>query len=366
MISLSGLTLISFAGLVLLKPQDSPSSSSTTTNSESPFPDHQSLITPTQVPKSIQHYLLASQQYFSQALQQQNSPSTNNSQPTTIDLLNQSLLAATEAIKLFPSDYRGYEQRARIYHSLIDSQPQLLPAALNDYTLAFQLNPTSAELTRQLASLSAKKGDVTQTLAYLTQTVNLEPTKAQNFYDLARLQQQSGQIDQALLTYNRLLPLITDTKQLSQVQSEKTALEKLLSQVPPLSSSSISLSPSSLPSKTPQKKSPPSLQLDSPTLQADSGSSLIVAAPNTSDHIEITSQTNSNSLSGNATLNSGQSQLTLTNTNLKTTSQIYLTTTKGGKNLSLQVLSRSQDSFTVGLDSPAPENIEFKWWIINP
>jgi tetratricopeptide (TPR) repeat protein len=350
LLSISGLTLLSFGGLVLLKGNNSQPKNSTTihdqTSTTSP--------SPTQVPKSIQHYLLTSQQYFSQAVSQQ---STNNS--SAVELLNNSIIAATEAIKEFPDDYRGYQQRGNIYQALIGSKPELIDQSISDFTTAFKLNSNSAEISRSLASLYAKKGDANKTIAYLNQTVSLEPTKAQNFYDLAKIQQQAGLLSQALDTYNKLTTLITDPAQKTQVETEKSALEKLIAQNPSAAG------PSSTTENLPSNTNDLTPNLDSPTIQAMANGGLIVAAPEEDKSISVTNQTDSNSLSGNATLTSGQKEITISNNNVSSTSQVYVTITKGGKNENLQVLSKSDKTFTVGLDSPISENIEFKWWIIN-
>lgn len=68
LLSISGLTILSFSGLILFKNK----SQTTTPISTSNYTLPQTSVTPTQVPKSIQHYLLTSQQYFTQASQQQN------------------------------------------------------------------------------------------------------------------------------------------------------------------------------------------------------------------------------------------------------------------------------------------------------
>ena len=356
LLSISGLTLLSFGGLVFFKTKtsDSAISNQPSTNQTQPAPQS----TPTQVPKSIQHYLLASQQYFSSALQQQSSCTGDSCDQPVIELLNQSILTATDAIKLFPSDYRGYQQRAKIYQSLSDSQPQLLTQAISDYTQAQQLNPNSAEITRDLAALYAKTGDAAKTITYLTQTVALEPTKAQNFYDLAKIQQQTGLLPQALETYTRLLSLITDPVQRQQVESEKLALQNLTLQCKSETCTQPQSSPTSLPQNQP-------LNFDAPTIQALTSDGPIIASTPESKNITVNNQTESNSLSGTSTLPANQSQINIPNTNLTATSQVYLTITKGGKNQTLQVISKTSKSFTVGLDSSIPENIEFKWWIIN-
>jgi len=353
-LSISGFSILSLSGLILLK-------SNQNQNIELRITDHGSQITPTpaptQVPKSIQHYLLASQTYFSQALAiQQSSAPTNQQTSGLADLINQSILAATEAIKLFPGDFRGFEQRARIYQSLSDSQPQFVDAALADFSAASRLNSTSAKIARSIAALYAKKGDPQNTLRYLIATVSLEPTKAQNFYDLARLQQQTGQVDQALITYNRLLPLLTDPAQITQVSSEKSALENLLSQ-------NKNNNPTPLPSRIQDPES--TISPEGPLLEASGDSQLIIAAPQTESNIAVANQSDSNALFGNSLLPANQKQVTITNSQVSSASQIYLTATKGGKNQNLQLISKQTGSFVVGLDSPIGENVEFKYWIIN-
>lgn len=354
--SISGLTLLSIGGLILLKNKDTSATITTPSGRSTQSVDN----VPTQVPKSIQHYLLASQQYFSQALDLQQSNTDSNK---VISYLNESIIAASTAIKDFPSDYRGYEQRGRIYQSIASTEPSgeggstnnnFLLLAISDFEQAQKLNSSSADLTRQLASLFAKKGDLQNTLNFLTATVSLEPTKAQNFYDLARLQQQAGLLPQALETYNHLLPLITDQSQKSQVETEKKSLEKIVA------SNTFTTSPS----PTPITK--PSITVEGNLLQANTGLGPIIAAPENSPDITLSNQTDSNSLSGTGTLPSGQKQISIQNSLLKSTSQIYVTILTGGKNQTLEILSKSKDSFTVGFASPLSEDVTFKWWIVNP
>jgi len=353
LLSISGITLLSFSGLILLK-NKGQSTSINIDNTNSTLPT--TSVSPTQVPKSIQHYLLTSQQYFSTALQNQSCKGDSCDRPT-IELLNQSILAATEAIKEFPTDYRGFFQRSRIYQSLLVSQPQLADQALADLNQAQKLNPSSAEVTRSLASLYAFKGDTQNTISYLRQTINLEPTKAQNFYDLAKIQQQIGLLPDALKTYNQLISIVTDPTQKSQIESEKTSIEKIIAQNPDKDYSSSQ--------KNTEPAKVPTIQLDSPTIQALANSDLIIAAPETINQVKISNITDSNALSGTAILSANQTQITIDNKNLSSTSQIYITAIKGGKNQNLQVLSKSADSFVVGLPKAINENIEFKWWLIN-
>ena len=345
-LSISGLTLLSFSGLVLFKSKGQTSSSIPTSNTTLP----QTSISPTQVPKSIQHYLLTSQQYFTQATQNQ-----------SVDSLNQAILAATNAIKEFPNDYRGFYQRGRIYQSVLTSKPELINQVLADLTQAQKLEPTNAEITRSLASAYAVKGDAQNTISYLSQTIALEPTKAQNFYDLAKIQQQVGLLSQAVETYNKLISLVADPTQKTQVESEKSSLEKLIAQNPTQQQPNINNSPSS----SPTIYDLPTNISDSPTIQAAASGGLIVAAPEELDQVKVNNLTTSNSLSGNSTLSANTKEITITNSQVTSSSQVYVSITKGGKNQSLQVISKSTGSFIVGLDTAINEDIEFKWWIIN-
>ncbi len=353
LISISGLSLLSVGGLLFFKTRTEAVISPSVPISQQQDTE---IPTPTQVPKSIQHFLLTSQQYFSQALQLQN---TQANQTQIIAALNQSLAAANNAIQDFPTDYRGYEQRGRIYQSLLDSKPDLITQTLSDFTMAAHFNPTSAELTHTVANLYAKKGDLADTLSYLTKTITLEPTKAQNFYDLAQLQQQAGLIADAASTYSQLLTILPDPTQKQQVQNQLTSLQQLLSKnkttPSPLTSPAVGGSPTLIPTIT----------TTGPTIQADSGQGLIIAAPATASAVIVTGQTQSNALSGDGTLIPNQVSFTLTNTNITSHSQILVSLTQGGKNQTLKVLSKSDGACTIGFDVPINENVQFKWWIIN-
>jgi len=345
LVSISGLSLLSLGGIVLLKSRNVTVLPPPTQNSPA---GEQNNVQPTQVPKSIQHYLLASQQSFTQAI-------AASDQNQKIELINQSIIVASDAIKEFPTDYRGYHQRGRIYQSLIDSQPQFIDQTIADFASAYKLNNNSAELARDLATIYAKKGDAQNTIAYLVQTISLEPTKAQNFYDLAKIQQQAGYFSDALTTYNQLLTLVTDPTQKQQLETEKQSLEKIISQNP----------------NTPKQNLQPNNydltpKLESPTIQATDilAQGIIIAAPETEKKIEVSNQTDSNSLSGSATLSAGLTSITLNNTQITNSTQIYVTITNNIKGINLKVLSKTNGSFTVGIDQPITDNIEFKWWLI--
>ena len=221
-------------GIVMLLKKDGTTK---TTNIEIKTPDNEVVarISPTQT--NIQKHLLASQQYYSQALQAQ---SVGNSQEV-VQFLNKSLEEAGQAIVNFSDDFRGYQQRGKIYQSLVsasetlnEQDKQFLSQAINDLNMAYKLNTELAEISRDLANLYARAGDASKTIFYLSETIRIEPTKAQNFYDLARIQSQSGDIVSALETYKQLVWLVSDTNQKQIIEAEKQSLEKILAENPGL------------------------------------------------------------------------------------------------------------------------------------
>jgi len=343
-------------GVVMLLKKDGVTKES---NIEVKTPDNEVVarISPTQI--NIQKHLLASQQYFSQALQAQSMGEAQE----VIQFLNKSLEEAGMAIANFGDDFRGYQQRGKIYQSLIsaseilnEQDKQFLSQAIADLSKAYKLNTELAEISRDLANLYAKAGDATKTIFYLSETIRIEPTKAQNFYDLARIQNQSGDIVSALETYKQLVWLVSDTNQKQIIEAEKQSLEKILAENPDLKQKTkVDYIP------TPTE----GILREGPKIEASRKSNVIIAAAEEKEELEVTGMTESNSYSGEATLAANQADVEIKNENLTADAQVYVSIIKGGKNQVLRVKSKTDSSFRVGLDIPIAEEIEFKWWIID-
>jgi len=309
---------------------------------------------------SIQQQLLSSQQYFSSALQAQGS---GGSSQEVVDFLNKSIDEASRAVANFPDDFRSWQQRGKIYQSLIGSSEQLteqdsafLKQAIADLTKSYQLNNDSVEVNRSLASLYARLGDANNTIRFLTEAIRIEPTKAQNFYDLAKIQSQTGQVAGALETYKQLIWLVSDNQQKEILEKEKTALEKILVENPGLANENkVGL----VPSPTGE------VERDGPVIKASTDSGVTIAAYEDRAKLEVSGITESNAMSGTARLASGQTEVEIENRNLSASSQVYVSAIKGGKNQVLRVKSKTGSLFKVGLDFAIGEDIEFKWWIIN-
>ena len=309
---------------------------------------------------SIQQHLLSSQQYFSQALQVQSSGGSNQE---VVDFLNKSIDEASQAVANFPDDFRSWQQRGKIYQSLVSQGDQLteqdssfLKQAISDLSKSYQLNNDSVEVNRSLASMYARVGDANNTIRYLTEAIRIEPTKAQNFYDLAKIQSQSGQVAGALETYKQLIWLVSDNDQKEILEKEKIALEKILAENPDLS---VDTKIGIVPSPTGE------LERDGPVIKASTDNGVVIAAYEDREEMEVSGMTESNSMSGTAILANGQTEVEIENSNLSASTQVYVSAIKGGKNQVLRVKSKTDSSFKVGLDLAIGEDIEFKWWIIN-
>jgi len=309
---------------------------------------------------SIQQHLLSSQQYFSQALQAQGS---GGSSQEVVDFLNKSIDEASQAVANFPDDFRSWQQRGKIYQSLISQSEQLteqdssfLKQAISDLDKSYQLNNDSVEVNRSLASMYARVGDANNTIRFLTEAIRIEPTKAQNFYDLAKIQSQSGQVAGALETYKQLIWLVSDNDQKEILEKEKIALEKILAENPDLS---VDTKIGIVPSPTGE------LERDGPVIKASTDNGVVIAAYEDREEMEVSGMTESNSMSGTAILANGQTEVEIENGNLSESSQVYVVAIRGGKNQVLRVTSKGETFFKVGLDLAIGEDIEFKWWIIN-
>ena len=71
-----------------------------------------------------------------------------------------------------------------------------------------------------------------------------------------------------------------------------------------------------------------------------------------------------NSTSGKAVLPASKSQLTIQTNQIKEDSLIYITPRGSTRNQVLYVKSQVNGSFTVGLDKPIENDVEFNWWIV--
>jgi len=119
--------------------------------------------------------------------------------------------------------------------------------------------------------------------------------------------------------------------------------------------------------QAPKTSTPPTgtpLKIETPLLEANAESDLIIASPLDSTALTTTSTATTNSLSGQIVLQKGTSSVTLQNSNINSTAQVYITALSGGKNQPLSVLSKVQGKAELGLPDISTEDITIKWWIV--
>jgi len=303
----------------------------------------------------VSDYLLKSQTLFSKAIElsSQNADSSQNER--IVQLINEAITAATEAIIANPQDSRGYAQRGKIYKAIEQYLNEALSAALADYQQAVRLNPRQVSYYQEVASLLLRLERKTEALAVLKKCVYINPTEAQGWYELAKLQAELGALKEAKASYQRILALLVDETQKEAVRQEISALDKLLAQA------------DSLPTQ-PLVTSPPAKEIvfpdEPPKMEAKIASQVIIADPGEEKTQQQQYLSSSNALSGSTVLPAGEKELKIENANLQADSQVYLAAEDDLQNEVLRVKGKGEGWFTVSVSHPLSHDVSFRWWII--
>jgi len=345
----------------------------------------------------VSHYLLSSQALFSKAIEESNTHTLEESKHTSkvynetnqrvIELINEAITQATQAIIAAPQDARGYAQRGKIYQTIEKYLDEALLSALKDYQQAARLSPHQVEYYEQVAKILTTLNRSEQATEVWKKAAYLNPTDPKVWHKLAKAQAQSGNLTQAKVSYQRILSLIIDQEQKEIIKKELTALDKLLTQA----------GQQPIPSPITQ----PDLILPDqpPQLEASLTAQLIIAEPR-KENDSLSGESQSNALSSTAILPAGETTLTINSQKLQTNSQVYLAALGDLDNQVLRVESKhtleeskhtskecvaddgsALDScevrfgssevagaepayFTVGINKPLEKEIEFRWWII--
>lgn len=320
-------------------------------------------------------YIYLSQSFFSdgQALSQ-NREQSEEDKKVIIAKLQQAVDTVTEGIGKFPKRAELWAHRATIEWSITSAFPNALSNAIADMEEAAKLNPQNPDYTKALSDLYLTHCKINQqecrldrAVYYLSRTQEQKPNDPTILYSLAQLQTKAGLLKNAQISFVKLLPLITDPTQKQQIESEKTAVEKLLAQAKEEVSRvkyqvSENQKPDTLTPDTLTHPVPSGLELtpDHETMSRE----LVVAAPgNTTSPYEDT--IGSSALSGTATIPAGQTTMTIENVHVTDAAPVYVTPT-GATNATLSVTAKKAGShFTVSLDSPQNTDTPFRWWILN-
>lgn len=310
-------------------------------------------------PKTISSYLLSSQTLFSKAIEVSLNQADAQETVKIVDLINEAISMATKAIIHYPTDPRGYAQRAKIYEAIEKYSPESSLMALKDWERAAILASNDPQYYLKASQLAEKKDKPLESLDYLRKAQAIAPTEAQILFDLAKKETRLGLLIDAKATYEKLLALLVDQKQKETVSKELSAIEELLAQNNTQPNYALEENKIEFPDNPLQ-------------LEADGGSRVVIADPGEEKDESIESQASSNALSGTAILKGGDKEIEISNNNITTQSQIYLTAIGETEGRVLRVKNKkafSQDqqgSFTVSINGLLNHDLEFKWWIINP
>ncbi len=317
--------------------------------------------------QTISNYLVTSQTFFSQAIElSQQTESTENDKSLTdannqrvVELINEAISQATEAILHYPTNSRGWYQRAKIYQTIEKYNEGSIQAATKDIERAVYLEPDNKEYLTFLSSLWQDQNDSKRAIFYLSQAAQANPTDAQLWFKLAKLQTKEGLLVQGYQNYQKVIPLIVDVNQKELVKEEMTAIENLLAQTKGIDFAA------SIPTISPSTD----LYLpDAPAkLEANNlAQQVIIADPEDGEKYTSKEQGeySSNALSGNGVITASNTEIEIINTNLDDNTQVYVAAIGNTQNEVLRVKSKKEQSFVASISNPISDDLEFKWWII--
>ncbi len=302
----------------------------------------------------LANYLLTSQLYFSRAisLSQKKDQDWRRHNQLVSRLVNEAISQASNAIAHYPTDPRGYAQRARIYQAIEKYLSGAKLIACRDWEQAGRLSQHDPSYWRQAARLRQQMGDFAKAAADLNQALALAPADAQLLFELAQAESRAGWLKAARNHYRQLLALLVDENQRHQISQQIKALDRLLAQNPGQLAASPTPAPLELPLKTPK-------------LEAEAVSRpLLVAAPAASASSQTSAAALANAFSGVATLATGSTSLRLQNRHVNSRAAIYLTSLDDSDNQPLRLLRKEKGAFWVGLKRPLKHRLRFRWLIV--
>lgn len=331
-------------------------------NSQSPIADSQ---------QSISYYITTSQEFLNKARGlAENRNQTEADKQEILATINQALDLANQAIAGYPSDDRGFIQRAKIYEALIPFVNQSASLAVQDLQTAIGLNNQNPDYHTRLAVLYLQSGNLENAALSFYNAYFLSPTDTQALYNLADTLEKSGQLSQADYYLNKLLSLLpADDENLTTLKNRKQNIQKLLS----LAKLETLTEPGSFaPAATSETTAGNDLigTQELPLEQAAIKSNVIIASgesPSTTANTSTGQATIAiNAKSGQGTIPAGQTSITIDNKNVTDSNQIVVTPQGNIQNRVLYLISRkSGDWFKVGVNSSSSQEIRFNWWIID-
>lgn len=319
-------------------------------------------------------HLIKSQALFSKAIELSSKNTLEEASSATlevgekneriVELINEAVTEATQAIVSSPQDSRGYEQRGKIYKTIEGYLEEALPAALRDYQQAARLNPRQVSYFEQIADILLKMDRKPEAVEAFKKCVYVNPTDPQSWYKLAKLEADLGMLWEAKESYGRILPLLVNEAQKETVKTEIQTIEKLIVQAGGQNDISTS-------SEAEEERREIVFPSEPPKMEAKITAGVIIAEPNSTPLESEEGEIASNALSGKAVLAAGEEEIKIENSNLVAGSQVYLAAEDDLDNEVLRVKSKSVGGdgengwFVVSISKPLQKSVNFRWWVIN-
>jgi len=285
-----------------------------------------------------------------------------------IELINQAIGVINEAISFYPTDPRGWAQRARIYQTVKAYLPGAETVAVSDWQKAIQLAPSNIDYCQSLVKLYLDQNDLKSAVFYLKQAAEANPTDPNLLKKLAEYQIKAGMLKQAKLSYQQIIAILIDQEQRKAIQKEIGNLDKLLAQVDSQSFKASSSGDESRPEEIALPESPPLLEAK---LLAKNRP--IIAIGQEIAEISQSEQLGTNAYSGAAVIPAGEKEIKICNENLSLKTQVYLSAKDSFKGQVLIVKRKAPYDpktkdcahFVAAIKEPLKTDLEFNWWIIN-
>ncbi len=269
----------------------------------------------------------------------------------TATLLRTSLETINEGLMLYQDSAALLGLRGSVYADLIGTIPDAHVFAMSDFANAFARDTTNVAFAKKAAALALQYKEYDRAIAVLQQAQNTHPNDPEILMDLAQAQTTAGLLEQAISSYTKLLSILPSGSgaESKTIRQERDALVRLIAN--DLTSES------------------------SGSQQNAAIGGFDVAGANTTTMVvpdEVTLSKNppanpftsaNGGLSGDGLLTAGTKDVTVINTNVGSTTAVYVTPTGQTNNIVLFVSSKTTGSFTVSSDESFDHDVPFKWWI---
>lgn len=340
------------------------------------------------VRNSVFYYISESQSMLKYVINLAIQPQSEETKQKLLGSINQALDFANQAIANFPTDSRGFSQRAAIYQFLIPFLPESANLAIQDLKQAIELDKQNFAYHYRLAQCYSTTQDFQNAAFSFYNAYLLKPTDPQIIWSLADAAEKSNQKNLALSYFKKLTDLLMPDDQNLEIINLK--IQNLLSFLPLDAQATQNLIP-----QPPSESPPPSTlgtqdlalnQLASPqggvtpsvveglTLpsagQAEKKPLIIAASQESTSPSNQPPEITLNGITGEDVIPAGQTEILIENINVTDDKPIFVAPLGDSENKVLFLSAKKAADpdqqtawFKVAIDKPTAKDISFRWWI---